>query len=64
QKIYVNALAFFIIARDIFIEIKSPHIETINSNLKRLEEEIGKTEFEKLMAEVAPKAEEIVRKLT
>jgi tetratricopeptide (TPR) repeat protein len=64
QKMYADALAFFIVAGNIFAEIKSPYIETINSNLKRLEEEIGKTEFEKLMAEVAPKAEEIVRKLT
>ncbi len=64
QKKYDNALACSIISRDIFIEIKSPAIELINSNLKRLEEDIGKNDFEKLMADVAPKAEEIVRELT
>jgi len=43
--------------------IQYPNLKTTESNLKELEEKLGKKEFEKLAAEVAPRRGEIVRKL-
>jgi tetratricopeptide (TPR) repeat protein len=63
QKKYKEALAFYLLAKDIFTQIEDPDLVTTESNLKALEEKLGKKEFEKLEAEVKPRTEEIVKKL-
>lgn len=62
-KKYREALACYFLAVDICTQIEYPNLEATESNLKKLEEELGKKEFEKLAAEVAPRMEEIVRKM-
>jgi tetratricopeptide (TPR) repeat protein len=62
-KKYREALACYFLAIDICTQIEYPNLKTTESNLKELEEKLGKKEFEKLAAEVAPCAEEIVRKM-
>ncbi len=63
EKKYKEALACYLLARDIRTQIKDPNLKTTESNLKNLKEELGEKEFEKLAAEVAPRAEEILREL-
>ncbi len=58
-----EALACYLLSRDIRTQIKDQYLEQTESNLKVLEEKLGKKEFEKITAEVAPRAEEIVREL-
>jgi hypothetical protein len=63
QKKYREALACYFLAIDISTRIDNPNLKTTESNLKKLEEKLGKREFEKLAAVAAPSAEEIVRKI-
>jgi tetratricopeptide (TPR) repeat protein len=63
EKKYMEALACYLLAREIRIQIKDPNLKTTESNLNSLMEKLGKKKFEKLMAEVAPRAQEIVRKM-
>ncbi len=63
EKKYREALACFLLAKDIRIQIKDPELKTTESNLVNLKEKLGKKEYEKLAAEVAPRADEIVRKM-
>ncbi len=63
EKKYKEALACYLLARDICIQIKDPNLKTTESNLNDLKEKLGEKEFEKLIKEVEPKAEEIVREL-
>ncbi len=58
-----TALACLLLARDIRTQIKDPYLEQTEANLNDLKEKLGEKEFEKLAAEVAPRAEEIVRKM-
>ncbi len=60
---YKEALACYWLAKGIRAEIKYPKLKTTESNLKSLKEKLGENEFEKIKAEVAPRAEEIVRKM-
>jgi tetratricopeptide (TPR) repeat protein len=62
-KKYREALACYFLAIDICTQIENPNLKTTESNLKELEEKLGKKEFEKLAAEAAPRMEEIVRKM-
>jgi hypothetical protein len=50
-------------AIDTLTKIEDPTIETIKLNLKNLERELGKKEFEKLITEVTPKVDEIMNKI-
>ncbi len=58
-----EALACYLLAKDIRREIKDPEIKTTESNLNALKEKLGEKEFEMLLAEVAPAAEEIVMEI-
>ncbi len=60
---YREALACHLLARGIRIEIKDPNIKTTESNLIVLKDKLGEKEFEKLLAEVAPRAEDIIMKI-
>lgn len=60
---YKKALACYLLAKGIRIEIKDPNTKTTESNLNGLKDKLGKKEFEKLLAEVAPGAEEIIMKI-
>ncbi len=60
---YKEALACHLLAKEIRIQIEDPELERTESNLKKLKEKLGAEEFEKLAADVAPKAEDIVRKM-
>ncbi len=60
---YIEALACYLLAKEIRAQIKDPNLKTTDSNLKNLKEELGEAEFEKLAAEAAQGAEEIVRKM-
>ncbi len=60
---YKEALACYLLAKDIRTRIEDPKLKRTESNLKILKEKLGEKEFEKLAAEVAPRAEEIVREL-
>jgi tetratricopeptide (TPR) repeat protein len=63
EKKYREAMACYLLSRDIRIQIRDPNLKTTESNLNKLKDELGEKEFEKLEAEVAPRAEEIVGKL-
>ena len=60
---YREALACYMLAKKIYLEIKDLNIKTTESNLESLKEKLGKVKFEKLEAEVAPKAKEIVNQI-
>ena len=60
---YKEALACHLLAKDRYAEIKDPNIRTAESNLDDLKDKLGEKEFEKLLAEVAPRAEEIIMKI-
>jgi tetratricopeptide (TPR) repeat protein len=60
---YREALSCLLLAKDIRTRIKDPNIKTTDSNLQNLKEKLGEKGFEKLAAEAAPRAEEIVRKM-
>jgi len=60
---YREALACYLVAKGIRIEIKDSNIKKTESNLNNLKNKIGEKEFEKLLAEVAPRAEEIITKI-
>jgi tetratricopeptide (TPR) repeat protein len=59
-KKYDLALACYLLARKIRIEIRAPEIETTENNINKLKNKIGKRKFQKLLDAVEPKAEEIV----
>ncbi len=61
-KKYEEAVACYLLAKEIHIQIEDPELKTTELNLKRLEEKLGIKKFEMLLAEVAPRAEEIVKK--
>ena len=60
---YREALACYLLAKGMRIEIKDPDIKMTESNLIVLKDKLGEKEFEKLLAEVAPEAEEIIMKI-
>ena len=60
---YKEALACYLLAKGIRIEIKAPNIKSKESNLNNLKNKLGEKEFEKLLAEVALGAEEIIMKI-
>ena len=61
EKKYREALAYYLLAKKIRIEIKDPNLKATESNLNNLQKALGENEFEKLVTEVEPKAEEIVK---
>ena len=63
KKKYHEALACYIIAKDIRTQIKDPNIKTTESNIDALKGTLGKKEYDRLMTDVVPKAEEIVREM-
>lgn len=63
EKKYKEALACYLLAKDIFIKAEDRNLETTESNLKNLKEEVGENEFEKFVIEVKPRTEEIVKKI-
>jgi len=63
EKKHKEALACYLLAKEIRIEIKDPNLKTTESNISRLKEALGKKRFEKLVKEVEPAAEEIVKKV-
>jgi tetratricopeptide (TPR) repeat protein len=64
EKRYREALACYLMSKKIYREIKAPNLKTIlESNINNLKEELGENEFEKLIKEVEPGAEEIIRKM-
>ncbi|MBI4223021.1 MAG: tetratricopeptide repeat protein [Planctomycetes bacterium] len=63
EKKYKEALACYLLAKDIFIKAEDRNLETTESSLKNLKEELGEKEFEQLEAEVGPKKEEIIKKM-
>jgi tetratricopeptide (TPR) repeat protein len=63
EKKYREAMACHMLAKNIRTQIEDPNIEKTESNMKNLKEELGEKEFETLEAEVAPRAEEIVKKI-
>jgi tetratricopeptide (TPR) repeat protein len=58
-----EALACFFVVGKIYIQLKDPNIKLTVLNLKKLKDEFGENEFEKLMKEVEPRAEEIIREM-
>jgi hypothetical protein len=60
-KKYDLALACYLLARKIRIEIRDPEIERTENNIKELKTKIGERKFQKLMDTVEPKAEEIIQ---
>ncbi len=60
EKKYREALACYLLAKEILIE---PNIRTTESNINNLKEELGENEFETLIKEIEPRAEEIIRKI-
>jgi len=63
KKKYEEALSFYLLAKDIFTQIEDPDLLATESKLKNLEKELGENEFEKLVVEVKPRVEEIVKKV-
>lgn len=50
-------------SKDIFTRIESPEIEKSELILEKLKNELGEKEFQKLAEEIAPKAEEIIKRI-
>jgi len=63
EKKYTEALACYLLAREIRIQIKDPELKRTESNLNILKEKFGKKEFEKQRAQTTPRAQEIVKML-
>lgn len=63
DKKYKEALACYLLAKDIHSKIEDPNLKQTEANLKKLKEELGEKEFKKLEAEIATRAEEIVKKI-
>ncbi len=63
EKKYREALECYLLAKEIHIEINDSNLKTTESNISNLKEELGKKKFEKLMKEVEPAAEEIIKKI-
>ena len=63
EKKYEEAMACYLLAKDVKIQIEDPTLHTTESKLKKLKEELGVKKFETLEAEVAPRAEEIVKNI-
>jgi tetratricopeptide (TPR) repeat protein len=60
-KKYDLALACYLLARKIRIEIRDPRIRKTENNINKLKTKIGERKFQKLMDMVEPKAEEIIQ---
>jgi tetratricopeptide (TPR) repeat protein len=60
-KNYDLALACYLLARTIRGEIRDREIERTENNISVLKTKMGAEEFQKLMATVEPKAEEIIQ---
>jgi hypothetical protein len=63
EKKYKEALACSMLAKDIIATTGYPQLKTTELSLENLKEELGEKEFEKLEAEVVPRAAEIVKKI-
>ncbi len=63
KKKYKEALACYLLAKNIRTQIEDSELKTTESNLNNLKEKLSADEFEKLAAETAPRADEIVRKM-
>ncbi|RZN16269.1 MAG: tetratricopeptide repeat protein [Methanosarcinales archaeon] len=48
-KKYKEALACFIVSKDIFTKLENPNVEQYELNLNKLEKELGEKAFEKLL---------------
>jgi tetratricopeptide (TPR) repeat protein len=59
---YKEALACYLLAKEIHTQTEDPEIKKTESNLRQLEGKLGRKKFEMLLSEVAPRAEEIVKK--
>ncbi len=49
------------LAKEIHTRIEDPELKKTESNLRKLEEKLGRKKFEMLLSEVAPRAEEIIK---
>jgi len=63
EKKIKEAMACYLLAKDIRIQIEDPYLESTESNLKKFKENMGENNFETLEAEVAPRAAEIVKNI-
>ena len=63
KRKYKEAFACFLYSKNICTEINHFELKKTESNLEKLKKELGEKEFEKLEAEVAPKAKEIVNQI-
>jgi len=62
QNHYDVALAFFLSAKGIYEEVQSPHRDSAQSWIDRLREKIGEEQFATLLAQVEPRASQIVER--
>jgi tetratricopeptide (TPR) repeat protein len=60
QHHYDVALASFLLARNIFEEMQSPHRDEVQNWIDNLSEKIGEKQFAMLLAEVEPRPYQIV----
>src|SRR6266568_1286297 len=60
---YDIALACFLLAINIFAEVESPEGEATQREMDGLHEKIGEEGFKKLMAEIEPRAEQVVEQM-
>src|SRR5260221_7913475 len=60
---YDIALACFLLAQNIFAEVESPEGEATQREMDALREKIGEEGFRKLMAEIEPRAEQVVEQI-
>ena len=60
QHKYDIALAFFLLARNIYEDVLSPYRDVSQNWIDDLHEEVGKQQFATLLAQVEPQAHQIV----
>jgi hypothetical protein len=60
---YAIALACFLLAISVFAEVESPEGEAMQREMDGLRRQVGEEGFRKLMAEIEPRAEEIVKQM-
>jgi tetratricopeptide (TPR) repeat protein len=63
DKKYRESLACYMLAKDLQTQKEDPKLKITESDIGSLKEQLGEKEFEKLEAEVVPRAADIVRRI-
>ena len=60
EEKYRISLACLVLAKSLFVKVQSPHASTVQRWIARLRSKVGDEQFNQLLAQVEPRAREIV----